>query len=44
MTSEELSLARLHPFGLLVDQMIQHVYEFRDGRIQNMEIRDKVQT
>jgi ketosteroid isomerase-like protein len=29
---------------LLVDQMIQHVYEFRDGRIQNMEIRDKVQT
>jgi ketosteroid isomerase-like protein len=29
---------------LLVDQMIQHVYEFRDGRIQKMEIRDKVQT
>ena len=24
---------------LLVDQMIQHVYEFRDGLIQRMEIR-----
>jgi ketosteroid isomerase-like protein len=24
---------------LLVDQMIQHVYEFRDGLIQGMEIR-----
>jgi ketosteroid isomerase-like protein len=24
---------------LLVDQMIQHVYEFRDGLIQSMEIR-----
>ena len=25
---------------LLVDQMIQHVYEFHDGLIQSMEIRD----
>jgi len=25
---------------LLVDQMIQHVYEFRDGLIQSMEIGD----
>jgi ketosteroid isomerase-like protein len=24
---------------LLVDQMIQHVYEIRDGRIRSMEIR-----
>jgi ketosteroid isomerase-like protein len=24
---------------LVVDQMVQHVYEFRDGLIQNMEIR-----
>ena len=28
---------------LLVDQMIQHVYEFRDGLIQSMEIRDVAQ-
>lgn len=25
---------------LVVDQMVQHVYEFRDGLIQSMEIRD----
>ena len=25
---------------LVVDQMIQHVYEFRDGLIQSMEIRE----
>jgi ketosteroid isomerase-like protein len=25
---------------LVVDQMIQHVYEFRDGLIQRMEIRE----
>ena len=24
---------------LVVDQMVQHVYEFRDGLIQSMEIR-----
>jgi ketosteroid isomerase-like protein len=24
---------------LIVDQMVQHVYEFRDGLIQSMEIR-----
>ncbi len=24
---------------LVADQMVQHVYEFRDGLIQNMEIR-----
>ena len=24
----------------VVDQMVQHVYEFRDGLIQSMEIRD----
>jgi ketosteroid isomerase-like protein len=24
----------------VADQMVQHVYEFRDGRIQSMEIRD----
>jgi len=26
--------------NLLVDQIIQHVYEIRDGLIQNMEIRN----
>jgi ketosteroid isomerase-like protein len=25
---------------LVVDQMVQHVYEFRDGLIQSMEIRE----
>jgi ketosteroid isomerase-like protein len=25
--------------SLIVDQMVQHVYEIRDGLIQNMEIR-----
>jgi ketosteroid isomerase-like protein len=25
---------------LVVDHMVQHVYEFRDGLIQSMEIRD----
>jgi ketosteroid isomerase-like protein len=25
---------------LVVDQMVQHVYEFRDGLIQGMEIRE----
>ena len=25
---------------LVVDQMVQHVYEFRDGLIQSMEIRN----
>ena len=29
---------------LVVDQMIQHVYEFRDGRIQSMEIREGAQS
>jgi ketosteroid isomerase-like protein len=24
---------------LVADQMVQHIYEFRDGRIQSMEIR-----
>ncbi len=28
---------------LVVDQMVQHVYEFRDGLIQSMEIRDVAQ-
>jgi ketosteroid isomerase-like protein len=28
---------------LLVDQMIQHVYEFRDGLIRSMEIREVAQ-
>ena len=27
---------------LVVDQMVQHVYEFRDGLIQSMEIREIV--
>ncbi len=27
---------------LVVDQMIQHIYEFRDGLIQSMEIRGEV--
>ncbi len=28
---------------LVVDQMVQHVYEFRDGLIQSMEIRGAAQ-
>ena len=28
---------------LVVDQMVEHVYEFRDGLIQSMEIRDVAQ-
>jgi ketosteroid isomerase-like protein len=28
---------------LVVDQIVQHVYEFRDGLIQSMEIRDVAQ-
>jgi ketosteroid isomerase-like protein len=29
---------------LLVDQMIEHVYEIRSGRIQSMEIRSRAQS
>jgi ketosteroid isomerase-like protein len=29
---------------LVVDQMLQHVYKFRDGLIQSMEIRDIAQS
>jgi ketosteroid isomerase-like protein len=29
---------------LVVNQMIQHVYEFRDGLIQSMEIREVAQS
>ncbi len=29
--------------ALVVDQMIQHVYEFRDGLIRSMEIREAAQ-
>lgn len=29
---------------LVADQMVQHVYEFRDGRIQSMEIREVAKT
>ena|SRR5579863_345922 len=29
---------------LLVDQMIEHVYEIRSGRIQSMEIRSRKQS
>ena len=29
---------------LVVDQMIQHMYEFRDGLIQRMEIREVAQS
>lgn len=28
---------------LVVDEMVEHVYEFRDGLIQSMEIRDVAQ-
>ena len=29
--------------ALVVDQMVQHVYEFRDGLIRSMEIREAAQ-